>query len=223
MTKDERVQALAERVLAKVGREALARLAGGDVPDAGPSPLKYLDAERWIRVCARRAVALDLDRTTGLRVLDLGTGAGYFPLVCRELGHHVEATDWSQREGIYREITAAIGVWAQDVDVVPFVPLRVVTDATAHPVFDLITAYMVTFNDHASDPWGVDEWSFFLDDCMRRLMPGGRLVLEVNRELDGKCYSSKLAALFRARGAAITGPWPHLPTPGGKRLVFTRR
>lgn len=221
MTPDERVQAVVDRVLAKLDRTRLAEIAARyEVATSGPSATKYLDAERWIRVCARRAVALDLDRCEPLRVLDLGTGAGYFPLVCRRLGHYVAATDWSGREVLYREVTEAIGVDVSDLDVRPGAPLL------PHPTpggYELITAFMVTFNGHVENPWGVDEWAFFLDDALARLSSGGRLVLELNREPDGACYSPEAEALFRDRGAMFTRRWPATPCAGGHRVVFVNR
>ncbi len=218
MTLDERVDALTARVVVALDREALAAVAKkhDDGSTSGPNPSKYLDAERWIRICARRAVVLGLDRMGPARVLDLGTGAGYFPLVCRDLGHRVIASDWSGREDIYRELAVALGVDVATHDVRPFGSLN-----TA-PEFDLIAAFMVTFNGHVHAPWSVGEWAWFLSDAFAHLKPGGRLALELNREPDGACYTPELEALFLARGAAITGAWPHALKRGGHRLVFTR-
>lgn len=218
MTPDERAEALAARVLATLDRDRLAEVAArhGDGSTSGPSPSKYLDVERWVRVCARRAVALDLDLDRGRDVLDLGTGAGYFPLVCRELGHHVTATDHPQRPALYCALTDAIGVEVYSEAIEYGMPL------TAAPTYDLITAFMVTFNGHGSRPWGVDEWAWFLDLALGTLHPGGRLVLELNREPDGRCYTPELEALFLTRGAVISAHWPHTPKRGGHRLVFMR-
>src|SRR5215469_13999237 len=49
---------------------------------------KYVDADRWLRLNIRRAQELRLTaRLAPLRILDLGSGAGYFLLVARYLGH----------------------------------------------------------------------------------------------------------------------------------------
>lgn len=224
MTPSERAEALAQRALAKLDRTALARLVEryDDGARNGPSASKYLDAERWIRVCARRAVALDLDycgphADPPLSVLDIGTGAGYFPFICRELGHDATATDHPQRDPIYRALTSMLGLEVHGEVIEHGAPFAVV------PTYDLITAFMVTFNRHREpEPWGVDEWSWFLEVAIGTLLPGGRLVLELNREPDGRCYTPELEALFRERGATFTARWPVTPRPGGHRLVFAR-
>lgn len=215
---DGRVEALTARVLATIDRDKFAEVAArhGDGSTSGPSPSKYLDADRWVRVCARRAVALDLDLVRDLDILDIGTGAGYFPLVCRALGHRVTATDHPQRPEIYRALTDAIGVEVYSEAIEHEMPLAPV------PTYDVITAFMVTFNGHGAEPWGVREWSWFLDLAMGTLHSGGRLVLELNRESDGRCYTPELEALFLARGAIVSAHWPHAPKRGGHRLVFAR-
>ena len=71
--------------------------------------------------------------------------------------------------------------------------------------FDLITAFLICFNNHKQpDLWGVPEWEFFLDDlAARHLTPRGRLWLEMNLEYDGTFYTSELRNYFESRGARI--------------------
>jgi SAM-dependent methyltransferase len=206
------VEQITERALASLRRHRLDEVVKRyDQPATrGPDPTKYLDAERWIAVCAQRAFDLGLDLCAGMRVLDLGTGAGYFPLVCQALGHACTATDWSRRDPLYREVTAAIGIEVRDLDVAPHRPLAI------DPGFDLIAAFMVTFNGHRIAPWGIAEWRFFVDDCMRLLVDGGRLVLELNREADGRCIPRDVEPLWRSLAAEISGRHGH-------RIVVRKR
>lgn len=164
-------------------------------PPRDPQVAKYLDADRWLAVCERRLAALSLRPRS--RILDIGTGCGYFPFVARAAGHEVVALDCAGRDEFYRSVTAALGVEVVEHDVAPFTPLP------ALGTFDAITAYMVTFNGHRSQPWGVEEWRFFVADCTMRLLDGGRLVLELNREPNGEIFPPGVAEMFRARGAAI--------------------
>ena len=58
--------------------------------------VRYLELELHFRREVFRAFKLKLDRTSARRVLDLGTGPGYFPLVCRHYGHDCIGVDIEQ-------------------------------------------------------------------------------------------------------------------------------
>lgn len=215
---DVRVELLTARVLRSVDDKRLdaVRATYDDGTRSGPSPTKYVDAARWIHVCARRAVALDLDLCSGLHVLDIGTGAGYLPLVCRELGHHVTATDCADRADVLRALAEVVDVDVLDADVRPFTAMQ------PRATYDLIASYMVEFNGHRHRPWGRAEWQFFITDALSMLASGGRLVLELNAEPNGRCYSDDVRELFVSHGAEITGPWRHRPVDGGHRIVIRK-
>lgn len=222
MTLDEHAHILTERALEVAPLADLADLAAQlhDGAPEGPAPSKYLDARRWLAVCARRAVAIGLHEGPPRRVLDLGTGAAYFPFVARLLGHEVVATDWSKRDALYREVTRTLGVEVMDLDVTPFVPLASACES-AIGTFDAITAYMVTFNGHRIAPWGVREWHFFIENALAQMRIGSVLCLELNAEPDGSCYSKELKSLFLEYGA-ITGHWPHEQAGNGHRVVIRK-
>src|SRR5207249_3117400 len=70
--------------------------------------------------------------------------------------------------------------------------------------FDLITAFMICFNNHKMpDLWDVPEWGFFLDDLAKHLTPRGRVWLELNQEYDGSFYTPELKKFFQKRGGRI--------------------
>ena len=78
------------RFLNRIDQPALAALGkrheGALLP--GQNWTKYFNAERWLKLNVRRAQDIGIDREKRpLRVLDLGSGAGYFLFVARELGH----------------------------------------------------------------------------------------------------------------------------------------
>lgn len=164
-------------------------------PPTDPDVTKYIDAAKWIARCEDRASALGLDHCEPRRVLDIATGCGYFPFVCRAHGHSVTATDRPTRCQFYRDVTEALGINVIEDEVRPFVPMRLDGE------FDVITSYMVTFNGHRSlAVWDVAEWRYFLDDITEHLAPGGTLVLELNREPSGRLYSPHLRRFFHERG-----------------------
>jgi len=55
---------------------------------------KYLNIAEWYPVSLKHALMLDLDKTKKpLKILDIGSGAGYFLFICRNLGHNVTGLD----------------------------------------------------------------------------------------------------------------------------------
>lgn len=188
-----------ERIIADVDRkEFQAIYQRHAVEDPGDAPEKYLELRRWVETNIRRVKDLELDFGLRRRVLDIGSGAGYFLYICKWLGHDVLGLDLD-RSPMFADITRLLGVPRVIWRIEPFLPLP-----DLGPSFDVITAHMICFNGHKSDYiWGPPEWQFFLTDARRHLLPGGRLHLEFNREYDGTWYTPELRDYLAARGAAI--------------------
>jgi cyclopropane fatty-acyl-phospholipid synthase-like methyltransferase len=203
---------IAYRAFSRADTRAIRAL---EYPDDGPGgATKYLAVEQWIEINAKRVASLQLPPNQ--RVLDLGTGCGYFPFVLASEGHACIATDCAKRGGVFRDVTRILGLDVLDVDIAPLTKLPDLG------TFDVIASYMITFNGHRVKPWGVEEWRFFVSDCRSRLRPQGRIVLELNREPSpaDSCYTPELERFFQREGFEITGHWPHRPERGGHRLVL---
>ncbi len=69
--------------------------------------------------------------------------------------------------------------------------------------FDLINAYAICFNNHDQpDLWGVDEWTFFLQDLKQNhLKENGRIVLALNPEKDDR--NDKVFSFFEDKGGKL--------------------
>jgi SAM-dependent methyltransferase len=159
---------------------------------------KYLHLERWIEINIRRIRALELDLSRPKRILDLGCGAGYFLYIAQLLGHSGLGLDMD-RVSMFREITRLLGVHRVVQRIDAFRPLPDLGQK-----FNLITAFMICFNDHKMPGlWKVPEWEFFLDDMAKHLTPRGRVWLELNQEYDGTFYTPELKEFFQKRGARI--------------------
>jgi len=168
------------------------------VADPGADWPKYLDLDRWIGVNIRRIRQLELDVARPKRILDLGCGAGYFLHIAQLLGHSGVGLDMD-RLAMFREITRLLGVRRVVQQIQAFRPL-----SNFGQKFDVITAFMICFNNHKmSGLWGVPEWEFFLDDLAKHLTPRGRVWLELNQEYDGTFYTPALKKFFEKRGAKI--------------------
>ena len=168
------------------------------VADPGADWPKYLDLDRWIGVNIRRIRQLELDLARPKRILDLGCGAGYFLYIAQLLGHSGIGLD-IDRLPMFREITRLLGVRRVVQRIQAFRPLP-----NFGQKFDVITAFMICFNNHKMPGlWGVPEWEFFLDDLAKHLKPRGRVWLELNQEYDETFYTPQLKEFFQKRGAKI--------------------
>jgi SAM-dependent methyltransferase len=168
------------------------------VANPGADWPKYLDLDRWIGINIRRIRQIELDLARPKRILDLGCGAGYFLYVAQLLGHSGLGLDMD-RLAMFREVTRLLGVRRVVQRIEAFRPLPDFGQR-----FDLITAFMICFNNHKMpDLWKVPEWEFFLDDLAKHLTPRGRVWLELNQEYDGTFYTPELKEFFQKRGARI--------------------
>jgi len=138
---------------------------------------KYLNIAYYLRQNIRLGLLLGLDRTPPARTLDIGSGAGYFSLVCRHFGHEPLGMD-RDKVAVFNETCRFLGIPRVIASVEPMQAL-----AAFDTSFDLITAISFVFN-HLPDKsyWTLKEWAYFIDDARSRLNPGGRLFLgAVNR------------------------------------------
>jgi SAM-dependent methyltransferase len=168
------------------------------VANPGADWPKYLDLDRWIEINIRRIRELEVDLSRPKRILDLGCGAGYFLYIAQLLGHSGLGLDMD-RVAMFRDITRLLGVRRVVQRIEAFRPLPDLGQK-----FELITAFMICFNDHKMPGlWKVPEWDFFLDDLAKHLKPRGRVWLELNQEYDGTFYTPELKEFFQKRGARI--------------------
>ena len=180
------------------------------------SAAKYVDFPIWLLRNMHRAAQLGLHKASGLRILDIGAGPGYFIAAARALGHECRGIDvpdsWFTplERQVYSELLEALNCrqYVSPVSVERFVPLPFNAGE-----FDLITAFLICFNRHDKpDQWGVPEWRFFVEDALQMLRPGGRVLLGLNdnRKRYGKLlfYNDALLDYFQSvgtvEGARIT-------------------
>jgi SAM-dependent methyltransferase len=159
---------------------------------------KYTDYEHWLGRAVDHVRELRLDRDPKLHILDIGSGAGYFLFVLKQLGHRVFGLDLAEPE-FYGELFPLFGIERVIWRIEAFEPLPDVGRR-----FDLVTAFAICFNGHGSGKvWGRKEWEFFLSDLQSRyLNPGARIFLALNPEEHGH-YTPELRDFFLERGAKI--------------------
>jgi SAM-dependent methyltransferase len=150
---------------------------------------KFLNLEVWLAEAVERAFHFGLDRPpAGRRVLDIGSGAGYFLHVCRRLGHDVIGMDLDT-DSLYNEMF--------DFLKLPRITHRIVAGRPLPDIgapLDLATAFMTCFNrrDDGS-AWTGDDWRCFLADLRTHMNPGGVVIVRFNLHPDtGLPYPAEL-------------------------------
>jgi SAM-dependent methyltransferase len=193
-----RTERLFHEVIASIDRQAFTetvRKYWTPFPTSGPA--KFLDLGFWLREAARRYVVSGIDgRNKGARVLDLGTGTGYFLLVCRHEGHQPLGLDVDD-EPLYCDCMRFFDLPRVVHRIEPMTALPELGEA-----FDLITGFMPCFDVRPDGTsWRIGEWTFFLRDLRSRLKRGGRVVFRFNVDrTTGDFYSSDVVEAFtRAR------------------------
>jgi SAM-dependent methyltransferase len=148
---------------------------------------KFVNSPRYIRQDIIKALLLRLDGPPKCNVLDLGSGPGYFPMVCRYLGHSVQALDITDSP-LFNDLIRFFEI--------PRIVFRIQAFKSLPPMnapFDLITAWGICFDRG----WGTAEWEFFMRDLVSRLSSAGRIVLGLNApEVGGIDSNYELKTFF---------------------------
>ena len=168
------------------------------VADPGADWPKYLELDRWIGVNIRRIRQLELDLARPQRILDLGCGAGYFLYIAQLLGHSGTGLDMD-RLPMFREITRLLGVRRVVQQIEALCPLPKFGQK-----FDVITAFMICFNNHKMPGlWGVPEWEFFLDDLTKHLNAARSGLARIESGIRRNLLHAGAEGIFQKRGAKI--------------------
>ena len=164
---------------------------------------KYLNYKFWLKESLLRAYELNLQNTKNKKnILDIGTGAGYFPFICNELNHSGFCLDVPDND-LYDQLTDSLGLIKFKRYIKCFEPIKLKTDIR----FDLITAYMICFNNHKQeDLWRSDEWRFFISDLQSNyLKRNGLIVLNFNEEEPDVYFSDELISFFNSENYQVDG------------------
>ncbi|HSZ77361.1 MAG TPA: methyltransferase domain-containing protein [Chthoniobacterales bacterium] len=189
-------------IFAQINRQELDRINKTYASGENSIWTKYLDTRKWIERSLQQVRRLGLVLNPPSDVLDLGCGSGYFLFAVKQLGARVLGVDLDG-DPIFNDMVRLLGI-----ERVGFaVTRRVKLPEFGGRKFDLVTAWMICFNnyDRADTIWVADDWNFLLDDLSERLTPEGRIVFSMNEQLDGKFYSREIGELFARRSDLMDG------------------
>ncbi len=186
-------------------------------PKEKVDPRKYLNLEIWMRTNVTRVRDHRiLKAPPALRILDIGSGSGYFLHILKCLGHDVLGLDIDSQP-VFRETFALLKLPRIIHRIQPYEPLPDLGDR-----FDLITGHMTCFNRRADNShWGKEEWTFFLRDLQTRLKPGGKIQFDLNALKDGRHMEPALREWFRSIGAAVDRRKVYLTPPANMAAMET--
>jgi SAM-dependent methyltransferase len=168
-----------------------------------PQINRFEDIVYWIDINVERAQDLWLDRADPLRILDLGSGAGYFLYVCKHFGHDALGFD-TDSEPLFGATTELLGVRRVIGRIERQKPLP-----DLNQKFDLVTAHRICFHRigkvRDGVEWSPADWEFLVTDIRSRFLePNGRLLLDFNPRLDGSSFFTPvLREFFSSQGARI--------------------
>lgn len=137
---------------------------------------KYLiNAQETISEQLNSAHILELQKSLPLNILEIGTGAGFFPYISQMYGHNVQSCDGRHPDSRYEQGYELLNINPKHY----LVYKNVSVNNLFEQKFDLVVSFRSTvgtstwlFPPHQDivDVWGVSEWKFFLKDCSKNLL-----------------------------------------------------
>ncbi len=205
--RDPEIDAVVEKVMGEIDQDAFRDLAARyqHLPPH-PGPGKYLELPNWLARHVVHARALGLLEGPPRRILDLGTGNGYFPFLCTCFGHRVVAVD-VDTSALFNDLVSLLGIDRRVLRIQARERLRDLGGP-----FDLVTAFNISFNaNNTPEMWEVAEWRFFLHDlATRHLEPAGEIFLKLNPMRKPGGYDAKpLLDFFETSGGEVEYPFVH--------------
>lgn len=134
----------------------------------GQTYSKYTDFKRYFIINLRRIYRLGLHKSSCLRILDIGSGAGFFCWLCKEYGHDVYALD-VPGVAIFDYLIPELGIHRTHCCIKPGVPIPKINGS-----FHLIVAFAICFHElEGNQRWDHNHWLYFLNDIKKNFAHSG--------------------------------------------------
>lgn len=140
--------------------------------------LKKDALEKYIQEKLSVAHYLNLHKTKGKKLLDIGTGAGWFPYICKLYGHTCIGTDILGRTD-YDPAYKFLDILVIEELIYPHQPIQV------QDKFDYIVSLRSFFPNRPS-VWELNDWKYFFNDIEKNIKDNGGLYLGCNNGIRGR-------------------------------------
>lgn len=111
-----------------------------------------------------------------MKIFDIGSGFGYFPWLCKRIGHDVICSDI--HVDLYDRVREFLGLEGVRLRVVPLEKLQI------EGKFDMISALKCSFHDMQGKKWGRKIWRHFYKECVHHLNKKGMLYITSSDIMD---------------------------------------
>jgi 2-polyprenyl-3-methyl-5-hydroxy-6-metoxy-1,4-benzoquinol methylase len=118
--------------------------------------------------------SMGLEQAGTKKILDIGSGLGVFPWICRLHNHHCTLTDVSPHQ-IWRKAHRLLQINRnyRDLEIVAYQDIELTQQ------YDIITAHRTVFDEH-DYRWHAEEWTWFLKQLAPFLTDTGFVFIKTN-------------------------------------------
>ena len=138
--------------------------------------MKYFDLPSNLARAFFYARVLNLHKQMNKKILDLGTGVGYFPFAVNFLGHNCVALDKKENK-VYLSLRNLLNVNTINETIRPLKFIKIKGDFK----FDLITSFQILYDFDKEKMWNEKSWRFFIGMLRKNFLnPDGQIFLQMN-------------------------------------------
>ena len=138
--------------------------------------IKYFDLPSNLARAFFYARLLNLHKLKNKKILDLGTGVGYFPYAVNFLGHDCVALDKNENK-VYSSLRNLLNVNTINETIRPLRFIKIKEGLK----FDLITSFQTLYDIYEEQMWNEESWNFFIGMLRKNfLKANGKIFLQMN-------------------------------------------
>jgi SAM-dependent methyltransferase len=140
---------------------------------------------------------LNLDNTSNLKILDIGTGTGQFIKLCNHFGHNATGTEISEQ--LNSPLSELYNHYRVDV-----FNLKIETEYVILPEkYNVITLFRTVFNEYSN--YNKTNWLNLKNNLLDYLEPGGIVFLKTNLKFLKSGIDTASIELLKAFGDPVVG------------------